>query len=57
MTRRQIPTWFVVLVMLPMLGFVLWALLQGGEEEIPRCTEAIADAGGICQGVPTWETP
>lgn len=27
------------------------------EEEgpIPTCTDAIADAGGICQGVPEWE--
>lgn len=23
----------------------------------PTCTDAIADAGGICQGIPEWETP
>lgn len=27
------------------------------EPPIPRCTEAIAEAHGICQGVPTWEEP
>jgi hypothetical protein len=28
-------------------------------EQVPQCTDEIADAGGICQGVPTWveETP
>jgi hypothetical protein len=22
---------------------------------VPQCTDEIADAGGICQGVPTWD--
>lgn len=26
-------------------------------DDIPTCTDSIADSGGVCQGVPEWETP
>lgn len=35
------------------LIFTIGACLP--DEEVPQCTDAIADAGGICQGVPTWD--
>lgn len=34
---------------------VMLTAFQG--QGVPTCTDAIADAGGTCQGIPEWVTP
>lgn len=58
------PNWVAWLIVAAIaLAFVVGALIGVAQERqhiidenpVPVCTDEIADAGGICQGVPEWE--